>query len=1017
MPTVRTPLSPPNNSLKERPNPDHSAEYRPYSLSLRRLGLFFTVPFKWKGYKQGKGKNSVMKTIGIIKPLQKPAYYDAVVAATEKLENATVTEIDWETMAIDGKDVVIFPEPSEIPYGAGATFDRYLRQGGNLLTLGGPAMTTVLHRSAEGWKLREELTAAQGRYEGRPLIWDFEQAGDANGWSRNVFDSSSAQQITVGDFGSPDSHGALQVKTENYKGWDMLGKSVSLPSGYENFGLYAKGDENTRALAVQLTEKDGSVWIAVLGLDTEWHFVSLPNHFFHYWFDNPSKGRGGAGDHVHFEDVVSVSFGLSASHTAAPDGDHTFWLDSVFLYNDEVPEIDELAPQWKFYPINNGVKTVTFDNQCLLKKRDYSLPREMFSPSPRPQGTGFEKNRKARFIPLIEVYDDKDLRSGLLAWMLLNYMTEKDEAVNPYEDSVIAGFGTSDPNFYNENGLAALIDVIRFMLRGEMFIEAGATEYLYIEKETPHFRVGARLHGAPNDGLRVKMALLRDERELLCREYPSICKEITEELAVTEEKPNRILFSLYDGEEKIDELGHELVFWNPKPMEERRYITTANNEFIRDGKPIRMFGVSYMPCSNIAFSGAKGWYDWEHYQSLSSYDPDVCRKDLQRIKEVGFNAIALYVYYDVAMQTKNILHLLEMCDQAGLTVDFALRSYFPLEHDPSDRSITDIIKVLHLDELDYISGYDIGWEQCVGAYIGSYGSVTGGRRSLDGEWLRWVAEQYGTVEAAEAAWGEKMPMTAEGSYTCPSDEALSVDSPASNLVAAYRRFIDGFVAQKHGVFREMIRSVDPYHLISARTNYSGIPLFNPGHMAFDFQSLAPAFDYMSPEYYGNKENIYRNVFTNIYARFAKPGAPVVWKEFGYSAWTGSNFPCWSVRSQQATKQAQAEYVEEIYKTIVKGHTGAVYYWFWPAGYRPAEVTDHGVTDPDGSDRPVTTVLRHWRNEFLNQPLLSEPEVIFAINRDKHPSGICGIYRSIEKELHEAVDAGKVVAFVSDEEKN
>ena len=783
------------------------------------------------------------KNIGIIKPLNKPAYYDAVLSAVSKLKDCVINEIEWDDFDLMGKDIVLFPEPSKIPFGAGNSIDEYLKHNGNLITLGGPPMSEVLHKTEEGWLPREVLAPEQGRYIGRPIIWDFEKTEDAQGWSRNAHTTNNIHEVTVGDYNSPDSKGALRVKIEGYSGWDMIGKSVSLSSGYKNLGLYARGDENTNALAIQLTEKDGSIWIATLGLKEEWRFVSIPDYQFRYWFDNPSKGRGGAGDKVNFENVATISVGLSASHTGTGNGDYEFWLDSVFLHNEEIPEIDGLSPNWKFYPITNGQKTVTFDNQCIVSKRSYCLPKTLFSMMPRAQGTGFGKNRKARFIPLLEVYDDKNLRSGLLAWMTINHTVDTKLELNPYEGSVIAGFGTSDPEFYNADGLAALTEIIEFMLRGKMFVEAGATEYLYIDKETSNYQVGAHINRHA-DELTVKMSLLQGENVLLSREYLNHNKEIVDVIDSSEQKPDKIVFSLYDGERKIDEIAHELVFWSPKPIEERHYITAENNEFMRYGKPLRMYGVSYMPSCNIAFSGSKGSLDWEHYQSLSSYDPDVCRKDIERIKEVGFNAIALYVYYDVAMQTKNILHLLDMCDKIGLTVDFALRSYFPLEHNPEDRTIAEIIKVLHLDELDYISGYDIGWEQCVGRYIGSYGSVTGGRRSLDGEWIKWVERRYGSVEKAEKLWGEPMPKTNDGAYTCPTDAALEVDFAVDNVVNDYRKFIDYFVAKKHNVFRNMIHSVDPYHMISARTNYSGIPLFDPAAMAFDFRSLAPAFDYM-----------------------------------------------------------------------------------------------------------------------------------------------------------------------------
>ena len=942
--------------------------------------------------------------------MNKPEYYDAVFSVAADIKDCEVKEISWDNFKLSGNDVVIFPEPSSVPFGAGDEVDKYLKQGGNLITLGGPAMTEILHKTDEGWLNRSELTPENGKYTGRPIIWDFENAEDAGGWSRNAHTTDNFHEVTVGDFGSPDSKGALSVKIEGYRGWDMLGKSVKLSDGYNNIGLYARGDKNTTGLAMELTEKDGSVWIATFGLKEEWRFISIPNYRFNYWFDNPSVGRGGPGDRVHFENVSSIKIGLSCSHTGTNEGDYQFFLDSVFLHNEEVPEIDCLSPQWKFYPINNGASAVTFDNQCIVSDRAYHLPEKLFSVTPRAQGTGFDKKRKARFIPLIEVYDEKQLRSGLLAWMTVNHTLIENDEVNPYKGSVIAGFGTSDPEFYNAEGLSALCEVIDFMLDGNCFIEAGANEYLYIDSETESFKVGAHING-DTEKLSVKMQLLSGEKILLSKEYSGLGARIEESISSSDYKPDRIVFSLYKDDKKIDELAHEIEFWSPKPLEQRRYITTENNEFMRDGKPIRMFGISYMPISNIAFTGSQGSYDWEHYQSLSSYDPDVCRKDIMRIKEVGFNAIALYVYYDVAMSTKNILHLLDMCDKAGLTVDFALRSYFPLEHDPEDRTITEIIKVLHLDELDYISGYDIGWEQCVGRYIGSYGSITGGRRTIDNEWISWVKETYGSIEEAEKCWGREMPKTKDGAYTCPSDGDLEEDFTVNEVVNAYRRFIDIFVAAKHNVFRSMIRSVDPYHLISARTNYSGIPLFDPGAMAFDFKSLAPAFDYVSPEYYGHKKNIYRNVFTNIYARYAKPGAPVVWKEFGCSVWTGSNFPELSPNSIDEARERQAEFVDEMYKTAIKGHTGSIYFWIWAGGFRPYEISDNGAVNPDGSDRPVTKSLRYWRDLFLNQPPLGEPDIIFEIDRDKHASGIRGIYFEIENELHKAVDEGKTVAFV------
>jgi hypothetical protein len=99
--------------------------------------------------------------------------------------------------------------------------------------------------------------------------------------------------------------------------------------------------------------------------------------------------------------------------------------------------------------------------------------------------------------------------------------------------------------------------------------------------------------------------------------------------------------------------------------------------------------------------------------------------------------------------------------------------------------------------------------------------------------------------------------------------------------------------------------------------------------------------------------------------------------------------------------------------LLQGHTGGAYCWWWPGGYRTNENSDFGIVNPDGSDRLVTKVIREYKDKFMNQPILPEPDYFISIDRDAYPSGIKGVYENIQNELFTAIKEGKTVAFTNE----
>jgi len=944
------------------------------------------------------------KTPGVVCPPDKPGYYGALAEALKREYGAAVNEITWDNLkgALDKtkNELIILTGAAAVPYDCAAAIDSYLKSGGKLLTLGGPPLTQLSYPDGGGWKSRDEILGDASKSADRRTLFDFDIPSHAKNWARATNDPGSGRSIQTLESSGPDGGSCLYVVLDNFTNWDNISKPVKIPEGVNSIGFYVRGGPATTAMCLEIAEKDGSRWIASFPVSENWKYTVLTSSDFQYWHDNQSTGRGGVGDTVVLSNAGAFSIGLALSHVNVPAGRHEYWLSNIYAQIFDAPEavpalvIEGLSPEWKFYPITSGRSAAAFDNQIIVGARDYTMPAELFSLSPRPQGTGFGRGRERRFIPLIEVYDAKNLRSGFLAWMFVN------------KNNITAGFGTSDPAFYDENGIAAVLETARAMLEGVFFTEAGAEEYIYVDSETESITLGANITGALAANLTLELGLYTGGVNILNREYDISGTAVKDLYDLSAGRPDRVTAALKKDGRVVDKISHEIVFWSPKPESERSYITVSGNEFMRGGEPLRLYGVNYMPSSGIAANPEDHQY-FEHYVSSESYDPDVFYKDLLRVKEVGFNAVSLFVYHQTAMQTKNMLHLIDMCDKLDLIVDLSIRPRAD-PFDLAEHEVTEMIQALHIAELDNVCAYDIAWERTFGSYEPTYGNAAG-RKSYDGLWERWVKDNYGSIENAEAVWGCAIPR-AGGAVASPPDDMYNADGRHTVMMAAYRRFTDDLVSYRHGYAKDLIGACDPNHLVSARTiSTSGIPLWTPGFdTGYDFMSLAPALDFMSPECWGiTPETADQGIFTAAYARYAKPGAPVVWKEFGHHIWTGSNFDLPASRSAQ---QIQAENYSAIIDMAVAGYSNGIFCWWWPGGYRTNENSDYGVVNPDGSDRLVTGVIREYRDKFLRRPKLGEPGVFFEVDRDKSATGTFAMYSEIKDEFLGSVSSGNAAAL-------
>lgn|GEM_PF-1211394 len=947
-----------------------------------------------------------------------PAYASSVIDAL-KGAGYLVTVYNYDTSPsevfnADKADLAVICGASEVPTGTLSAVDSYLNNGGKLLALGGPVFGSILYKNGDKWMTQAEYIADYStKVEGKSALVDFTEKNTIRKLNRSTNDSDSKMEKELGDFGHGNNY-TLKYYVENLTSWDLFNSSCKVPSDNDAVAFWAKGDSATQGLYLEFSEKDGSRWYATVTLSSDWQYYVIPESKFIIW-DSPKR----AGTSFDLSNAVSCGAGFAMSGQVIASGAHTFYLDdfatihntlSVLAADSDVV-IDGISPSYELYPITNGAKVSAFANQIYVSDTDYVLPASLFSCSPGRQATGYDTGRVSRFIPLLEVTDSKGLHSGYLAWF---YRFTSTTAINGAREGSAAGvISTDDPAFYNKAGLAVVSDAVKAMLSDTYIVEGGTDEFLYIKSDSPTIDYGikAAVSADSEADTELRVTLYSGDTEVAKLSTPAAdAKEnntfrktgyynTDAKLAASSSDVDRAVAEIYVGGVCVDRVEHPVTMWSPKPESERKYIYTENNAFMRDGKILNLFGVNYMPSYGVAEPNGELF---EYYVSAASYDPTVVYNDLLRIKELGMNAVSVFVYCDTISKSNNILDLINLCESLGIYVDLSIRpNAYPMNF--SESEVKTLIEKCHFAEVDNIVAYDIAWEPGIGAYDKM-------RSAWNSSWTEWTKEQYGSVESAVKAWACGSVTKDSSGNIIVTDDMLngSASSKYDLLVAAYRRFIDDYVSSIFAEKTEYIRDLDPNHLVSFRMSNAGSAVAAEWS-GYDFQSLASSLDFMAPEGYAlraSNDSCLQLTFAATYARYAAAGAPVVLKEYGKHVWTGSNFT-----NNTLYLAEQADYYDNVLQKAYSGYVSALYCWFYAGGYRIGENSDYGILNPDGSDRPVTTLLREYAQKFLAQGEIGKADEVITVDRSEYPAGITGMFDAVKSQLDSAVKAGKRIAFV------
>ncbi|MCX7597677.1 MAG: hypothetical protein N2512_02245, partial [Armatimonadetes bacterium] len=187
-------------------------------------------------------------------------------------------------------DVLVVPSAQVVPAGTGPALAHYLSSGGQLVvTASEVPFGRQLVSVAGQWVTPEE---AQASVKGAATLLSVSDEVPAR---LQVETNAPEHRKTVTVEEPPRLVGgkALHFRVEQFDGWVTWGLAV--PVGTlrdENPVLlfWARGDEQTTHLTIELRERDGSRWIGSVPISTEWQRYGLPAHSLPFWPDCPTAG-------------------------------------------------------------------------------------------------------------------------------------------------------------------------------------------------------------------------------------------------------------------------------------------------------------------------------------------------------------------------------------------------------------------------------------------------------------------------------------------------------------------------------------------------------------------------------------------------------------------------------------------------------------------------------------------------------------------------------------------------------
>jgi hypothetical protein len=882
--------------------------------------------------------------------------------------------------------ILVLPNACYFASDAKPALEAFLKRGNHLLAISGPALQNLVVWENGKWLTRDLAKVELGYAKGESIIdW---RTQDLKTWQRTSGTMTNPTEFRVEPSGDSDVPDALHVKIGRLDNWDTIVSpklTKPFPDGSDVLVLWAKGGPNTPEMVVEMREKDGSRWMGNIKLTTDWiRYVLTPTDFA-YWQDNPSRGRGGPGDRFNPANAEIISFGLASGITNQATGiPHEFWVAGVRAVKDKYASVDftppileSISPAYKTY------RTSASRVDVVGSPMSVQLNGDFVAPISRAPGFGSDALRDQRYIPVLKARDaDGTLRSSA-AHLFLN-------TTGTYSGSVwgFIGFEQDYLDRTSDQTVPLVLEMLKRMNRGLFLSNAGTDAFAYALGDTTKLGAYVSNLGTKPVSAEVEFSIRSGDKVV----HTAKCQAQVERTRTGEPRllsadPVKLEAGEYvvevvlrvDGA-AVDRIEHEFRVICFRDPAEDEIVRVRDGEFYLGGEKWHALGMNYWPTYTC---GQERWLAW---LKPEQYNPEIVERDLSLAEKLGINTLS--IQYTDADQASPLMDFLARAHNHKIKVHAYIPGLHPLNQDP--RLSSKLINAAHLAQSPAFFAYDVGWEVNVGRYDR--------RKEYDKDWQQWVIDRYGSVEHAVKDWGFTPDRNGEF-ITGPTDEQLTRDGAWNVFVSAYRRFWDDEISKRYREVREHIRTLDRNHLVGARSGYGGTgSMWAAQFFPFDLASGAKHLDFTSPEGYalgGDRLGFLKGGLITLYGRHVSGGKPVFWAEYGMSIWP---------QCDAAAMERQRDYFRKTLDMVrISGANGSAGWW-WPGGFRIGENSDFGVVNPDGTPRPAALEISRFASERASQH--AAPGPVLTMDRDKHASGLAGVYEALADEYVKAANDGK-----------
>jgi len=273
-----------------------------------------------------RGNVAVWRHDGGPAPIAAPSKLaDALRQARCAVRILTTSDLtDSAVLCPDDFDLLVVPYADIYPAAGKMPLLRFIRGGGNLLVLGPPVFSNLLYPAGNGWVTERDFAVSPPADV--PVAFGSEKDLHLNVGSRDA--RPSLRLVADGDAKT------LEMKSR-LVAYQYVGVEMPPPPGpsYCLVHFFAKGDENTPYLCLELNEDDDSRWKAVVPLGKSWREYSVHTGRFRSY---ATEGRGGPGDFFHVERSARLQLGFPASLVG--EGERSFQVRGISWRKSKVAE-------------------------------------------------------------------------------------------------------------------------------------------------------------------------------------------------------------------------------------------------------------------------------------------------------------------------------------------------------------------------------------------------------------------------------------------------------------------------------------------------------------------------------------------------------------------------------------------------------------------------------------------------------------------------------------------------------